>query len=649
MSAITGILHFNKEPIESEQCRGLLKGLQNFPADDVQAWMKPYIFFGCHAQWITPESIGERLPYYDYERQLTITADAIIDNREELFDSLLVEKGERKNIPDSQLILLAYSKWGENVPKYLIGDFAFMIWDERNRRLFGARDFSGGRTLYYFRNQQKFAFCTTIKPLFSLSCVNKELNEQWLAEYLAISSVIDTADTSITPYKNIEQLPPAHCISVTEGKIDLTRYCTLATREKLKLKSNEEYVEAFQDVFQKAVNSRLRTHKQVGAHLSGGLDSSSVVSFAAKHLQHGNKPLHTFSYIPQNNFIDYTPKYLMPNESSFIQSTVEYVPGLKAQFLTFDSKNSFSEIDDLLETVETPYKYFENSFWLKGMFEKASEEGIGVLLNGGRGNLSISWGSALDYYSTLLKKLQWVKLFRELDLYSKNAGGPRLRRIPAIGRIAFPKLYKVLEKDSSISFPILINPEFASRTRVFSKLQNYGINETGWISTSNVFEQRKQHFESLFHWNATNTLATKLSLRYGVWKRDPSNDIRVIRFCLSVPEEQYVQKGLDRALIRRATEDYLPDKVRLNQRIKGVQGADWVHRMKPCWEAFIEEANQLSKDKRVLEYMNGSLINQALLKVKEGAQCEKATDPHYRTLMRSLVVYRFLKSSFEGG
>ena len=116
------------------------------------------VFFGCHAQWITPESIGEPFPYYDYERQLTITADAIIDNREELFERLQIDSDKRKTMPDSQLILLAYYKWGEDSPKYLVGDFAFMIWDEREKKLFGARDFSGSRTLYYYQNQIDLLF-----------------------------------------------------------------------------------------------------------------------------------------------------------------------------------------------------------------------------------------------------------------------------------------------------------------------------------------------------------------------------------------------------------------------------------------------------------------------------------------------------------
>ena len=120
--------------------------------------------------------------------------------------------------------------------------------------------------------------------------------------------------------------------------------------------------------------------------------------------------------------------------------------------------------------------------------------------------------------------------------------------------------------------------------------------------------------------------------------------IRVIRFCLSVPEEQYVQNGLDRSLVRRATENLLPDKVRLNQRVKGVQGADWVHRMVPYWNLFKAELGQLSMDKGVLEYIDGQVIKEALLNVEGDARPDYATDHNYRILMQSLILYRYLKT-----
>ena len=642
MSAITGILHFNDEPISIEHGTRLMKDLQKYPADYVQIWHKDNVFLGCHAQWITPESIGEQLPFYDYERQLAITADAIIDNRDELFEKLQVDYADRKRMTDSELILLSYQKWGEETPKYLVGDFSFMIWDERNRKLFGARDFSGSRTLYFYRGQQRFAFCTTIQPLLSLPYIQKQLNEQWLAEYLAISGMIDVVDTLITPYKNIEQLPPSHSVSIVGGRIQLNRYCTLTLEKKLQLKSNEEYVEAFRDVFQSAVMARLRTHRHVGAQLSGGLDSGAVVSFAAKALRTKNKRLHTYSYVPPDNFIDFTPKYRMANERPFIQSTVEHIEGIIDHYVDFQEGNPLLEINDFLEMMEMPYKFFENSIWIKGIFEKAREEGIGVLLTGGRGNLSISWGPAVEYYAILLKKLKWIRLYKELHLYSKNIGVKKSQSLSYIGKFAFPIINKIASGVEPYRFPRLISPELAKRTGVFAKLKEHGIDETGTLP--NIYKERRRHFEELFHWNATNTLGSKQSLRYSLWKRDPTNDIRVIRFCLSVPEEQYVQDGFDRALIRRATESFLPDKVRLNQHYRGVQGVDWVHRMTPSWNMFVEELQRFSSDTWIWEFLNEQVVKSAISKVREGPRPECATNPEYRIAIRSLVVCRFIKS-----
>lgn len=645
MSAIAGIYNLSGEPVSIEQSGGMMKAFEKFPADDIQTWHKENIFLGCHAQWITPESIGEQLPFYDYQRQLAITADAIIDNREELFERLQIDREDRKKITDSQLILLAYHKWGEESPKFLVGDFAFMIWDEKERKLFGARDFSGARTLYYYRDNQRFGFSTTIQPLFSLPGVKKELNEQWLAEYLAIVGMIDVVDPYLTVYEAIQQIPPSHSITIKSKKISFNRYCTLYPDAKLKLKTNEEYVEAFKETFEESVNSRLRTYRQVGAQLSGGLDSGSIVSFAGKGLRNLNKTLHTFSYVPPNDFKDFTPRNIMPDESPFIKSTVKYVGGIKARYLDFQGRDPYTEIQDFLEVMEMPYKFFENSFWLKGMFEQAQEEDVGVLLNGGRGNLSISWGSAIDFYALLLRKLSWVRLIKELDHYSKITGGSRFRRLPLITRTAFPFLNHFQRNRNVYEFPSLINSELAKRTKVFNKLKENGMDESGWFASPNIYVQRKRHFTDVCHWNASNTLAAKLSLPYCLWKRDPTNDIRVIRYCISLPENQYVQNGMDRALIRRSTENLLPDGVRLNQRIKGVQGADWVHRMIPHWNKFYDDIQQLSQDQLLMEYVNPAAIKESLQKVAKDPRPEYATDPNYKILMRCLILKSFIRNS----
>nr|MBS9408242.1 asparagine synthetase B [Streptococcus oralis] len=81
-----------------------------------------------------------------------------------------------------------------------------------------------------------------------------------------------------------------------------------------------------------------------------------------------------------------------------------------------------------------------------------------------------------------------------------------------------------------------INPEFANRMNVFDKLLEHNVDITG-ASITDAYEVKKRQFEQLFYWNITGTYGSKLSLRYSLWDRDPTNDLRVVQFCLAVPEE----------------------------------------------------------------------------------------------------------------
>jgi asparagine synthase (glutamine-hydrolysing) len=640
MSAIAGIYHLNDEPINLEHGRRMMKEIEKYPANDVQIWHKENIFLGCHAQWITPESVGEQLPYYDYERQLAITADAIIDNRNELFEKLQVDRADRKGMTDSKLILLSYHKWGEDTPKYLVGDFAFMIWDKKKRMLFGARDFSGSRTLYYYRDEQRFAFCTVMMPLFSLPYIKKGLNEEWLAEFLAIPLNFESVELTSSVFKNIEQIPPSHSIKVKDGKVTFSRYCLLKEGKKLKLSSNEEYEEAFRNVFQRAVTDRLRTHHQVGAHLSGGLDSGSVASFAAKALRNEKKELHSFSYVPVEGFEDWTDRSRVPDERPFIQSTVDYVGNIKSNYLDFKEKSSFTEVDDWLDTLEMPYKFYENSYWLKGIYEEASKQGIGILLNGQRGNWTISWGHAIDYQALLLKRLRLIRLFLEAHYLGQRLGVKKSQIISVVLKKTFPFLNRPIEDD--YSYPMLINPVLAEKMNVFDKLQEHNIDITASV-LPNAFEMKKSQFEQLYYWGINGTYATKLSLRHAIWERDPTNDLRVIQFCLSLPEEQFVQFGQDRSLIRRSMKNYLPDKIRLNQKTRGLQGADGIKRMLPFWHAFVEEVQQLCNDEMAGEFLNIKVIKKSLENIKNHPEPKDVFETDFRILMRSLIFYRFMK------
>ncbi|WP_273832029.1 asparagine synthetase B family protein [Guptibacillus sedimenti] len=647
MSAIAGIFNLNAESINPADENKIMQPFEQYPADDLHTWSDEGIFLGCMAQWITPESRNEVVPFYDYSRQLVITTDAIIDNRDELFNLLQINQHARSDIGDSQLILLAYDRWREETPKYLLGDFAFVIYDVKNKKIFGARDFSGTRTLYFFYNENKFAFSTTIKPLLTLPYVQKELNEEWLAEFLAIPNLVESVDMSTTVYKSVHQIPPSHSITISKKRVSLKKYTTVLSQEKMEFKSEEEYEQYFQEVFQQAVKARIRTYGEVGAHLSGGLDSGTVVSFAASELKNKSKKLHTFSYIPERNFEDWTPKYYAPNESEFIKETVKHVGNVNDSYLSFEGINPLIEVDNFLELMEMPYKFFENSYWLEGITKEANQNGVKVLLNGARGNHSISWGSwglNMEYYASLLRKLKWLKLFHELDLYTKNFNTGKSNLVPAITRKAFPSIVNRISKNDVFDqTKSLINPSFAAKTNVYQKIKDYGMDISG-EGVGDLSQYRKEYYRQLYRWNKSGVATTKLSLRYSVWDRDPTNDLRVINYCLSLPVEKYAEGGMERSFIRNATKKMLPDQVRLNHKIRGLQAADTIHRMIPTWEKFLQEIQQVINDKNVEHLFNVPAIKQAFSLVEKEPRPDLIFTNEFKLLTRSLIVYRFLKS-----
>lgn len=648
MSLIAGIVaeQGHDEAGLDEHGLRLMEACRQYPADDVHCWRSGTMFMGSRTQWMTAESPMERLPCVDDGLRLAIAADAILDNREQLFDKLQVPASERQAMTDSRLIMLAYAKWEREAPKHLIGDFVFAIWDAKRNELFGARDLAGSRTLYYCRSQASLAFCSLQLPLFSLPFVKKQLNEQWFAEFLTIPLTIDSSDARSTVYRGIRQLPPGHSLHFSDGKLSVARFDTFAPTERLKLRSDQEYEEAFRDVFRSAVAAKIRTRKQVGAALSGGLDSGSVASFAARALQSEGKRLLAFSSVPVPDYTERTPPYLVANERPLIEAAVAHIGNIDSRCLDFRGRSPLTEIDDWLDILESPYKFFENSFWIKGIYEQASSLGVGALLTGARGNNSISWGSMAGYCAYLLKRLRLIRFYKQATLFSGQTGMRRSRLFPLLGRLAFPAAARLpfFKEAPASESPLMamIHPDFARRTDVYNKLRDKKayLRET----SADIREERQLYFDDLAVFNMQGTSSAKLSARYGVWERDPTSDPRVVRFCLSIPIEQFVKNGMNRSLIRRATAGCLPDRIRLNQRIRGVQAADWMHRLIPVWPGVMDEIGELCREPIVASYMNVAAIRQSLDNIRgKPLAPAMSADPDAVFLMRCLIASRFLK------
>jgi asparagine synthase (glutamine-hydrolysing) len=188
---------------------------------------------------------------------------------------------------DTEVILALYERHGANLLAHLPGMFAFAIWDEREQALFAARDRFGEKPFYFaWGRQGEFLFASEIKSLIASELFTPKLDRAALAHYLRHLYV----HPQQTIYSNVFVLPPAHRLTLIGGNLSIEPYWKLpASQECL---SNQEAVEEFRRLFEKAVDRQLIADVPVGAFLSGGLDSSSVVAAASRTHPH----LTTFSY-----------------------------------------------------------------------------------------------------------------------------------------------------------------------------------------------------------------------------------------------------------------------------------------------------------------------------------------------------------------
>ena len=157
MSAIAGLMHLDRHPVDIGHLQKMIHTLAHRGPDGTDLWCDGQIGLGHCLLQTTPESLSEKLPLSNPSQTLVLTADARIDNRTDLIQQLSLDTPE--NITDSDLILATYEQWGDACPEYLIGDFAFAIWDATHQHLFCARDHFGVKPFFYYGSGQLFCFC----------------------------------------------------------------------------------------------------------------------------------------------------------------------------------------------------------------------------------------------------------------------------------------------------------------------------------------------------------------------------------------------------------------------------------------------------------------------------------------------------------
>jgi len=564
MSAITAIFRLDGRPVEFALVEGVLDRLSHRGDDDKGVWASGSVGLGHRMRWTTPESQIEILPIRDQNQQAVITCDGRIDNRDDLLRTLSFGDKPAAQISDSEIILKSFEKWGEGCLPYLIGDFAFAIWNERERTLFAARDPLGVKHFYYYYQPGKlFALASEIKALLAIEDVPCVLNEQKVGDYL----VANTEDKVNTFYKGICRLPATHALSVNSKGIKIWEYWKPETIE-LRLKSHGEYHEMFRERFSAAVTARLRSAYPVGSMLSGGLDSSSIVCVASKYLDDQSKPpLHTFSAIfPTIAKID-----ARIDESRYMRSVIEKTK-CTSHMVTADEDSPFADIEKVLWHTDHPVGAAMYMDW--AIFKSAEKAGVRTVLSGFDGDSTVSHGYE-DLANFALRRKYW-RLIRESVALKRNM--PRrshsLKRLawragikhslPSWTFAAWRKMRGRNPEDyasSPISLPLHFNAVDVAFRKTYD-LENRisSLRQANYPKDISAIEY---HWRALTNGHFAEVLENleKASAAFGVEPRFPFFDRRLVEFCISLPPGERIFRGWTRSIFRHAMKGIVPDDV----------------------------------------------------------------------------------------
>lgn len=638
--AIFGRINLLNKTIEKNIVHNMMDKLDIYKLDSKKTLTFENLCMGCGLLHITEEDSNEVLPFYDKVNNIFITADAILDNREELIKLLKLQEADRSKITDSQLILKAYIEWKEECPKYLLGDYAFVIYDKTSKKIMCATDYTGCRTLYYKLKDNEFYFSTVIEPIYD----NESINERWLSDFIELPGVMHHSESEETVYSGIQQIPAATVIIVSADNFKKIKYWDpLKDCKRIKLNSDNEYVEEFKKIFTEAVKCRLRTNHNIGISMSGGLDSSSVACIAAPMLKERNKKIISFTSIPNENYIDTNPRDRISNESEYVKLIGEKYNNIEINYCRSEGLDSLSVMDSMIKFLEMPYKTFQNSYWCIEIMDRLYKKDCKVVLTGQFGNFTISYGDFFTNMKTLIKDKRYIKFIKEIIGCSRLHNISYLYTLKYVIKYLNPyNLYSKLKRNKNYKNNVksLINKKLLSKWNIEERFLKKKLVMVENESTD-MYEERLRMADSSMFTQISN-IETKLSLYNGVLQRDPTKDKRVIEFCFGLDGDQYVRNGLDRFLIRRAVKDVVPDEIRSLQGIKGFQGADWIERLLPKQKEIVNILNACICDEMSNKYLNMDYIKNQVDLLKMKPITDNSID--IKSVLMAINLYKFFNN-----
>ena len=500
---------------------------------------------------------------------------------------------------DTEVILQAYDIFGSQCVNHLNGMFAFAIWDKREQRLFIARDHLGIKPIYYWSNGTWFVFASEIKAFLAFPGFQVKLNRAALDEYLTFVYVL----CEHTFFDGVKQVLPGHTVTVQNKRITTNKYWDVTFEQRAITAS--QAISELENLLDDAVRMQLVSDVPLGAFLSGGLDTSTIVAMAMRHASPGFK---TFSVgFTESARFDELP-FANIVASQFGTDHHQIVPSAK-DFLDFFPKAIWHLDEPAVGPPAIPTFFVSRLARSKGVKVLLSGEGGDELFAGYPRGVALYHQQQLrgnaSNISTRVSALQTLAGF-----YARRTMGWRsgLSLFTTLTQ-ATPQRYAQMQRALAPSLrDRLYSTDFRRAVGESQALDKFASTFDACNTKSDL--QRAMYVDLKTYLAALLHVADRMGMAASVESRVPLLDQRLVQWAASLPAQLKIEGFATKSLLRKTASHFLPAEIVQRPKV-GFQTPFEVWVRRDDWKAFVQET-LLASNALQRGYFNPAFVRQGI-------------------------------------
>lgn len=435
---------------------------------------------------------------------------------------------------DTETIVHLYEEYGLNFPNKLNGMFAIALWDKIKKQLILVRDRMGVKPLYYFFKNNKIVFGSEIKAILAHPLYKKEINFESLHHFLSLKHT----PAPKTIFKNIFALLPGEILIFKNGKIKKEKYWKLTFKEDNSL-AEQEASRKILELLTDSVRLRMRSDVPVGAYLSGGMDSSSIVALMSKFT---NQPINTFCLGYRERFKNKLADFYAARKIAKLYKTNHFEYIMSWQEIP-------EKIDKIIEAFDEPFAGVVSTFFISQLIKKH----VKVALSGDGGDEL--FGSYLSHRlaQPLVDYLANKKINKNLSQTDREMLIKLADKNPWRWRAKY-SIFSEQEKQK------LYSKFLKSKTKNYNSIylwKEYFRNTTTKDPLNQVLEAE---FKTIFP-DQVLAFVDRLSMAHSIELRTPFLDYRLVEFVAKIPGKLKIKNNIVKYILKKAVKDLLPEEI----------------------------------------------------------------------------------------